>query len=72
MSVFDCNGDTSMDVVLARRYVFLICFFVILSYASIGARDAFAQEVNNRLEKAEREINDLWDGMDYLSNPYGD
>ena len=32
-----------MDVVLARRYVFLICFFVILSYASIGARDAFAQ-----------------------------
>ena len=31
-----------------------------------------AEQVNNRLQKAEREINDLWEGMDYLSNPYGD
>jgi len=31
-----------------------------------------AEQMNKRLEKTEREINDLWEGMDYLSNPYGD
>ena len=24
-----------------------------------------------KLQRLEKEINDLWDGMDYLSNPYG-
>ena len=31
-----------------------------------------AEQVNKKLERVEREINDLWEGMDYLSNPYGD
>ena len=31
-----------------------------------------AAEVNQKLERVEKEINDLWEGMDYLSNPYGD
>ncbi len=30
-----------------------------------------AEQVNKKLQKLEKEINDLWDGMDYLSNPYG-
>ena len=30
-----------------------------------------ADQVNSRIQKAEKEINDLWEGMDYLSNPYG-
>ena len=31
-----------------------------------------AAQVNQKLERVEKEINDLWEGMDYLSNPYGD
>lgn len=31
-----------------------------------------ADVLNQKIEKVEREINDLWEGMDYLSNPYGD
>ena len=31
-----------------------------------------AAQVNQKLESVEKEINDLWEGMDYLSNPYGD
>ena len=31
-----------------------------------------ADQVNKKLQRLEKEINDLWDGMDYLSNPYGD
>ena len=31
-----------------------------------------AAQVNQKLETVEKEINDLWEGMDYLSNPYGD
>ena len=30
-----------------------------------------AEQLNKKIQKIEREINDLWDGMDYLSNPYG-
>jgi chromosome segregation ATPase len=30
-----------------------------------------ADQVNKKLQRLEKEINDLWDGMDYLSNPYG-
>ena len=30
-----------------------------------------ADQVNKRLQMLEKEINDLWEGMDYLSNPYG-
>ena len=30
-----------------------------------------AEQVNKKLQRLEKEINDLWDGMDYLSNPYG-
>ena len=30
-----------------------------------------AEQLNKKIQKMEREINDLWDGMDYLSNPYG-
>ena len=30
-----------------------------------------ALQVKERIQKLEKEINDLWDGMDYLSNPYG-
>ena len=30
-----------------------------------------ADQVNSKLQRLEKEINDLWDGMDYLSNPYG-
>ena len=31
-----------------------------------------AEEVAKKLSKMEREINDIWEGMDYLSNPYGE
>ena len=31
-----------------------------------------ADQVNKKLQRLEKEINDLWEGMDYLSNPYGD
>ena len=31
-----------------------------------------AAQVNQKLETVQKEINDLWEGMDYLSNPYGD
>ena len=30
-----------------------------------------ALQVKERIQKLEKEINDLWEGMDYLSNPYG-
>ena len=30
-----------------------------------------ADQVNKKLQMLEKEINDLWEGMDYLSNPYG-
>lgn len=30
-----------------------------------------ADEIQGRLKTMEREIDDLWNGMDYLSNPYG-
>jgi tetrahydromethanopterin S-methyltransferase subunit B len=30
-----------------------------------------AEQVNKKLQRLEKEINDLWEGMDYLSNPYG-
>jgi chromosome segregation ATPase len=30
-----------------------------------------ADQVNKKLQRLEKEINDLWEGMDYLSNPYG-
>jgi len=30
-----------------------------------------ALQVKEKIEKLEKEVNDLWDGMDYLSNPYG-
>ena len=30
-----------------------------------------ADEIQGRLKAMEREIEDLWNGMDYLSNPYG-
>ena len=30
-----------------------------------------AEQVNKKIQRLEKEINDLWDGMDYLSNPYG-
>ena len=33
-----------MDVVLARRYVFFICFFAIFSYASTASMKVFAQD----------------------------
>lgn len=31
-----------------------------------------AEEVAKKLSKMEREVNDIWEGMDYLSNPYGE
>ena len=31
-----------------------------------------AEVIANKLSKMEREVNDIWDGMDYLSNPYGE
>ena len=30
-----------------------------------------AENIDGRIKKAEREIEDLWEGLDYLSNPYG-
>ena len=30
-----------------------------------------ALQVKEKIQKLEKEINDLWEGMDYLSNPYG-
>jgi len=30
-----------------------------------------ADEINNRMKVIQQEIDDLWEGMDYLSNPYG-
>ena len=30
-----------------------------------------AGDIQTKLEKIEREIEDIWSGMDYLSNPYG-
>jgi chromosome segregation ATPase len=41
----------------------------VVQKAEIMTKDA--EELGNRIKKVEREINDLWDGMDYLSNPYG-
>jgi hypothetical protein len=37
-------GDISMDGLLARRYVFWICFFTILSYASTTSQRVFAED----------------------------
>jgi chromosome segregation ATPase len=31
-----------------------------------------AEVIANKLSKMEREVNDIWEGMDYLSNPYGE
>jgi len=31
-----------------------------------------AEQIAQKLVSVEKEINDLWEGMDYLSNPYGD
>jgi len=31
-----------------------------------------AEQIAQKLVRVEKEINDLWEGMDYLSNPYGD
>ena len=31
-----------------------------------------AEEVAKKLSKVEREIDDIWEGMDYLANPYGE
>ena len=31
-----------------------------------------AEEVAKKLSKIEREIDDIWEGMDYLANPYGE
>ena len=31
-----------------------------------------ADQIAKKLVSVEKEINDLWEGMDYLSNPYGD
>ena len=31
-----------------------------------------ALQVKEKIQKLEKEVNDLWEGMDYLSNPYGD
>lgn len=30
-----------------------------------------AGDTNAKLERIQREINDIWEGMDFLSNPYG-
>lgn len=30
-----------------------------------------ASDTNAKLERIQREINDIWEGMDFLSNPYG-
>ena len=30
-----------------------------------------AADTNAKLERIQREINDIWEGMDFLSNPYG-
>jgi hypothetical protein len=30
-----------------------------------------AGDTNSKLERIQREINDIWEGMDFLSNPYG-
>ena len=31
-----------------------------------------AEQIAQKIVKIEKEINDIWEGMDYLSNPYGD
>ena len=40
-----------------------------VSKAELMMKDA--EQVQSKLDKHEREIEDLWEGLDYLSNPYG-